>query len=131
MNEGPLMLQLDSQTLNDLSRTFDELNKYIGWLIKRKDLEAVDKITPIVNGLGNLLIGIIEGKVRESSPVMDALNRFNDKINRCRAQASTPEEVEEVSKTVEGVLRDFQGRIAELQSEMDRRQKLLTKEREP
>jgi hypothetical protein len=131
MNEGPLMLQLDSQTLNDLSRTFDELNKYIGWLIKRKDLEAVDKITPIVNGLGNLLIGIIEGKVRESSPVMDALNRFNDEINRCRAQASTPEEVEEVSTTVEGVLRDFQDRIAELQSEMDRRQKLLTKEREP
>jgi hypothetical protein len=131
MNEGPLMLQVDSQTLNDLSRTFDELNKYIGWLIKRKDLEAVDKITPIVNGLGNLLIGIIEGNVRESSPVNDALNRFGDQINRCRVQASTPAELEQVSKTVEEVLRDFQERIGDLQSEMDRRQKLLTKQREP
>jgi hypothetical protein len=72
------MLQLESQTLNDLSRTFDELNKCLGWLIKRKDLEAIDKITPIANGLGNLLIGIIERNVRESSPVMDALNKFRD-----------------------------------------------------
>jgi hypothetical protein len=121
MNEGPLTLQLDSRSLNDLSRTFDELNKYIGWLIKRKDLEAVNKITPIVNGLGNLLVGIIEGNVRGSSPVIDALNRFGDELNRCRAQASTPEELEQVSKTVEGILRDFQERIDELQSEMAKR----------
>jgi hypothetical protein len=127
MTEGPLMLQLDSRTLNDLSRTFDELNNYIGWLIKRKDLEAVDKITPIVNGLGNLLIGVIEGNVRESSPLIDALHKFGDEIHQCHAQASTPEEVEQISKTVEGVLRDFQERIAELQSEMDKRHKLLKK----
>lgn len=39
---------VDSETFNELSHANDELIQYLQWLIERKDLEAINKLSPIV-----------------------------------------------------------------------------------
>ena len=39
---------VDSETFNELSRANDELIQYLQWLIERKDLEAINKLSPNV-----------------------------------------------------------------------------------
>jgi len=39
---------VDSETFNELSHANDELIQYLQWRIERKDLEAINKLSPIV-----------------------------------------------------------------------------------
>ena len=40
MENNPVLLKVDSETINNLVQVFDALTKYLQWLIEKKDLEA-------------------------------------------------------------------------------------------
>ena len=52
---------VDSETFNELSHAIDELIQYLQWLIERKDLEAINKLSPIVRRMTDLFLAILEG----------------------------------------------------------------------
>ena len=52
---------VDSETFNELSHANDELIQYLQWLIERKDLEAINKLSPIVRRTTDLFLAILEG----------------------------------------------------------------------
>ena len=57
---------VDSETFNELSHANDELIQHLQWLIERKDLEAINKLSPIVRRTTDLLLAILEGLSRKS-----------------------------------------------------------------
>lgn len=65
---------VDSETFNELSHANDELIQYLQWLIERKDLEAINKFSPIVRRTTDLFLAILEGAFPEISHVIDAFN---------------------------------------------------------
>jgi hypothetical protein len=83
---------LDSETFNELSHPNDELVQYLKWLIERKDLEAIQKLSPIVRRMTDLFLVILEGAFPEISHVVDTFNKLRDEITERIARASTPEE---------------------------------------
>jgi hypothetical protein len=89
---------VDSETFNKLSHANDELIQYLQWLIERKDLEAINKLSPIVRRTTDLFLAILEGAFPEISHVIDAFNKLRDEITERIARASTPEEIEQLSK---------------------------------
>ena len=88
---------VDSETFNELSRANDELIQYLQWLIERKDLEAINKFSPIVRRTTDLFLAILKGAFPEISHVLDAFNKLRDEITERIAQASTPEEIEQLT----------------------------------
>jgi GTP1/Obg family GTP-binding protein len=111
---------VDSETFNELSHANDELIQYLQWLIERKDLEAINKFSPIVRRMTDLFVAIIEGAFPEISHVIDAFNKLRDEITERIARASTPEEIEQLSKQVDGLTSDYQKRIYEVMAEAKR-----------
>ena len=119
---------VDSETFNKLSHANDELIQYLQWLIERKDLEAINKFSPIVRRMTDLFVVIIEGAFPEISHVIDAFNKLRDEITERIARASTPEEIEQLSKQVDGLTSDYQKRIYELMAEAKRLEKQSRKQ---
>jgi len=119
---------VDSETFNELSHANDELIQYLQWLIERKDLEAINKFSPIVRRMTDLFVVIIEGAFPEISHVIDAFNKLRDEITERIARASTPEEIEQLSKQVDGLTSDYQKRIYELMAEAKRLEKQSRKQ---
>jgi methyl-accepting chemotaxis protein len=108
---------VDSETFNKLSHANDELIQYLQWLIERKDLEAINKLSPIVRRTTDLFLAILEGAFPEISHVIDAFNKLRDEITERIARASTPEEIEQLSKQVDELTSDYQKRINEVVAE--------------
>jgi GTP1/Obg family GTP-binding protein len=119
---------VDSETFSELSHANDELIQYLQWLIERKDLEAINKLSPIVRRMTDLFVAIIEGAFPEISHVIDAFNKLRDEITERIARASTPEEIEQLSKQVDGLTSDYQKRIYELMAETKRLEKQSRKQ---
>jgi GTP1/Obg family GTP-binding protein len=119
---------VDSETFNELSHANDELIQYLQWVIERMDLEAINKLSPIVRRMTELLVAIIEGAFPEISHVIDAFNKLRDEITERIARASTPEEIEQLSKQVDGLTSDYQKRIYELMAEAKRLEKQSRKQ---
>src|SRR5215471_16922453 len=70
---------VDSETFNELSHANDELIQYLQWLIERKDLEAINKLSPIVRRTTGPTLAILEGAFPEISHVIDAFINFATK----------------------------------------------------
>ena len=103
---------VDSETFNELSHANDELIQYLQWLItERKDLEAINKLSPIVRRMTDLFLAILEGAFPEISHVVDAFNKRRDEITERIARASTSEEIEQLSKQADELTSDCQKRI--------------------
>ena len=119
---------VDSETFNELSHANDELIQYLQWLIERKDLEAINKLSPIVRRMTDLFVAIIEGAFPEISHVIDAFNKLRDEITERIARASTPEEIEQLSKQADGLTSDYQQRINEVVAETKRLEKQSRKQ---
>jgi methyl-accepting chemotaxis protein len=119
---------VDSETFDELSRANDELIQYLQWLIERKDLEAINKFSPIVRRTTDLLLAILEGGFPEISHVIDAFNKLRDEKTEQVARASTPEEIEQLSKQVDELTSDYQKRINEVVAETKRLEKQSRKQ---
>ncbi len=120
---------VDSETFNELSHANDELIQYLQWLItERKDLEAINKLSPIVRRMTDLFLAILEGAFPEISHVVDAFNKRRDEITERIARASTPEEIEQLSKQVDELTSDCQKRINEVMAEAKRLEKQSRKQ---
>jgi methyl-accepting chemotaxis protein len=119
---------VDSETFDELSRANDELIQYLQWLIERKDLEAINKFSPIVRRMTDLFLAILEGAFPEISHVIDAFNKLRDEITERIARASTPEEIEQLSKQVDELTSDYQKRINEVVAETKRLEKQSRKQ---
>ncbi len=87
-----VMHQIDSATLDEISRAHDELVKCVDWFLNRNDIEAVDRLMPIVESIGNRLMAIYEGSFPEIGPCIEAINRFGDEMVQRFVQARTAEE---------------------------------------
>jgi hypothetical protein len=74
------------------------LVNYVLWLQERNDLEAFDKLKPIVDRITILFMAICEGFCPEITPAVDAVDRFFDEISRRMKQASTLEEIAELCR---------------------------------
>ena len=94
MTEKPdvVMHKIDSETLGEISRAHDELVKCVDWFLSRNDIEAVERLMPIVDSIGNRLMAIYEGSYPEIGPCIDAINRFGDEMVQRFIQTRTPEE---------------------------------------
>ena len=119
---------VDSETFNKLSHANDELIQYLQWLIERKDLEAINKLSPIVRRTTDLFLAILEGAFPEISHVIDAFNKLRDEITERITRASTPEEIEQLSKQVDELTSDYQKRINEVVAETKRLEKQSRKQ---
>jgi methyl-accepting chemotaxis protein len=119
---------VDSETFNELSHANDELIQYLQWLIERKDLEAINKLSPIVRRTTDLFRAILEGAFPEISHVIDAFNKLRDEITERIARASTPEEIQQLSKQVDELTSDYQKRINEVVAETKRLEKQSRKQ---
>ena len=126
--DEPRIYYVDSETFNELSHANDELIQYLQWLIERKDLEAINKLSPIVRRMTDLFVAIIEGAFPEISHVIDAFNKLRDEITERIARASTPDEIQQLSKQVDGLTSDYQKRIYELMAEAKRLEKQSRKQ---
>jgi|GEM_PF-2634681 len=94
MSEKPavVMHQVDAETLDEISQAHNELVKCVDWFLSRNDLEAVEKLMPIVQSIGNRLTAIYEGSYPEIGPCIEAINRFSDEMVQQFIQARTPQE---------------------------------------
>jgi methyl-accepting chemotaxis protein len=126
--DEPRVYYVDSETFNELSHANDELIQYLQWLIERKDLEAINKLSPIVRRMTDLFVAIIEGAFPEISHVIDAFNKLRDEITERIARASTPEEIQQLSKQVDELTSDYQKRINEVVAETKRLEKQSRKQ---
>jgi hypothetical protein len=115
-----VMFHIDSETLNDLSHANDELIQALHWLIARKDLAAFEKLYPIVRRITDLIVAILEGAFPEMSHVSDALNRLSDAINERISKTSTQEEIEQLSREVDGLVSGHQKLVDEVTAEVVR-----------
>jgi len=75
-----VMHQVDAETLAEISGAHDELVKCVDWFLGRNDLEAVERLMPIVETIGNRLTAIYEANYPEIGPCIEAINRFGDEI---------------------------------------------------
>ena len=106
MSDKPdvIMHQIDSETLNEISRAHDELVKCVDWFLSRNDLEAVERLMPIVETIGNRLMATYEGSYPEIGPCIEAINRFGDEMVQRFIQSRTPEERKILAKYVNKVI---------------------------
>jgi hypothetical protein len=111
---------IDSETLNDLSHANDELIQALHWLIARKDLAAFEKLYPIVRRITDLIVAILEGAFPEISHVSDAFNRLSTAINERMSKATTQEEIEQLSREVDGLVSGHQKLVDEVTAEVVR-----------
>ncbi len=94
-----------------------------------KDLEAVNKLGPIVKRMNNLMLGILEGNIPEIGGSIDAINRMADEINERLAQATTPEEIDQLSDEADKAWQRIQGVIDKGLAEITKRKETAIKDR--
>ena len=70
---------VDSETFNKLSHANDELIQYLQWLIERKDLEAINKLSPIVRRTTDLFLASSRGLSRKYLTLLMPLINFATK----------------------------------------------------
>ncbi len=118
METNSVLFKVDSETINDLTQVGDALTKYLQWLMEKKDLEAANKLSPIVKRMTDLMCAILEGKYPEMGGTFDAINRLGDELNEKLAQATTREEIDQLSDEVDKVWQQIQevrdGGLAEI-----------------
>jgi hypothetical protein len=119
----PIVFHIDSETLKALSHANDELIQGLHWLLARKDLAAFEKLYPIVRRITELIVTILEGAFPEMSHVSDALNRLSAAINERMSKTSTREEIEQLSREVDGLVSDHQKLVDEVTAEVVRLEK--------
>jgi hypothetical protein len=117
-------IYIESKTFNDLSNAIHELIKYLQWLNERKDLEAINKLGPIVGRMTDLFVAITEGAFPRISHAVNTRGEISQRI----AQANTPEEIEQLSKEVDKLVSDYQKRIGEVKAETKRVRKQSRKQ---
>jgi len=128
MANDPVLFQVDSETVNDLARVVDALTKYLQWLIEKKDLEAVNKLSPIVKRMNDLMLGILEGNIPGIDGPIDAINRMGDEINERLAQVTTPEELAQLSSEADRVWEKVQEMMYKELAEISKRGETTKKE---
>lgn len=121
-------IYIESKTFNDLSNAIHELIKYLQWLNERKDLEAINKLGPIVGRMTDLFVAITEGAFPRISHAVDTINKRRGEISQRIDQANTPEEIEQLSKEVNKLVSDYQKRIDEVKAETKRLEKQSRKQ---
>ncbi len=129
METNPVLFKVDSETINDLTQVNDALTKYLQWLMEKKDLEAANKLSPIVNRMTDLMCAILEGKYPEMGATFDAINRLGDELNERLAQATTREEIDQLSDEVDKVWQHIQEVRDKGLAEITKREETVTKER--
>ncbi len=87
-----IMHQIDSDTLAEISRAHDDLVRCVDWFLNRDDLEAVERLMPIVESIGNRLTAVYEGSYPEITPCIEAINQFGDEMVQRFIHASTSDE---------------------------------------
>jgi oligoendopeptidase F len=127
MDRPTVMFHIDAETLNDLSHANDELIEGLHWLLGRRDLAAFEKLYPLVSRITDLIVAILEGAFPEISHVSDALNRLSTAINERMSTASTQEEIEQLSREVDGLVTDHQKLVDEVTAEVVRLEKQTRK----
>ena len=115
-----IVFHIDSETLKGLSQANDELIQSLHWFLARRDLVAFEKLYPIVRRITDLIVAILEGAFPEMSQVGDALNRLSDAINERMSKASTQEEIEQLSREVDGLVSDHQKLVDDVTAEVVR-----------
>jgi hypothetical protein len=118
-----ILFHIDSETLKALSHANDELIQGLHWLLARKDLAAFEKLYPIVRRITDLILTILEGAFPEMSQVGDTLNRLSDAINERMSKASTQEEIDQLSREVDGLVSDHQKLVDDVTAEVVRLEK--------
>ena len=121
-------IYIESKTFNDLSNAIHELIKYLQWLNERKDLEAINKLGPIVGRMTDLFVAITEGAFPRISHAVDTINKRRGEISQRIDQANTPEEIEQLSNEVDKLVSDYQKRIDEVKAETKRLEKQSRKQ---
>jgi hypothetical protein len=106
-----------------LSHANDELIQGLHWLLARKDLAAFEKLYPIVRRITGLIVTILEGAFPEMSQVGDTLNRLSAAINDRMSKASTQEEIEQLSREVDGLVSNHQKLVDDVTAEVVRLEK--------
>ena len=129
METNPVLFKVDSETINDLTQVGDALTKYLQWLMEKKDLEAANKLSPIVIRMTDLMCAILEGKYPEMGGTFDAINRLGDELNEKLAQATTREEIDQLSDEVDKVWQHIQEVRDKGLAEITKREETVTKER--
>ena len=129
METNPVLFKVDSETINDLTQVGDALTKYLQWLMEKKDLEAANKLSPIVIRMTDLMCAILEGKYPEMGATFDAINRLGDELNERLAQATTREKIDQLSDEVDKVWQHIQGARDKALAEITKREETVTKER--
>jgi len=129
MENDPVLFQVDSETVNDLARVVDALTKYLQWLIEKKDLEAVNKLSPIVKRMSDLMLAILEGNNPEIGGAIDAINQTGDEINERLAQATTPEELDQLSNEVDKEMQKVHEVMDKGLAEISKREETAKKEK--
>jgi len=114
------MFHIDSETLNNLTHANDELIEGLHWLLARRDLAAFEKLYPIVRRIADLIVATLEGAFPEMSHVGEALNRLSDAINERMSKTSTQEEIEQLSREVDGLVSNHQKLVDEVTAEVVR-----------
>jgi len=128
METNPVHFKVDSETVNDLARVVDALTKYLQWLIEKKDLEAVNKLSPIVKRMNDLMLAILEGNIPEIGGAIDAINQTGDEINERLAQATTPEELDQLSNEVDTEMQKVHEVMDKGLAEISKREETAKKE---
>jgi hypothetical protein len=118
-----VLFHIDPETLKALSHANDELIQGLHWLLARKDLAAFEKLYPIVRRITGLIVTILEGAFPEMSQVGDTLNRLSDAINDRMSKASTQEEIEKLSREVDGLVSNHQKLVDDVTAEVVRLEK--------
>ena len=121
--EHPLLFHIDPETLKALSHANDELIQGLHWLLARKDLAAFEKLYPIVRRITGSIVTILEGAFTEMSQVGDTLNQLSDAINDRMSKASTQEEIEQLSREVDGLMSNHQKLVDDVTAEVVRLEK--------
>src|SRR5262245_53700756 len=79
--------------VEELGVSLNELTNYWNWLQERGELEASEKLQPIVDRIFNLMLGIVEAGDPEFGKVIDALNEARSQTNAALSQAESREEI--------------------------------------
>jgi hypothetical protein len=59
MNETPAFV-VSAENVSELVKAFESMLAYLHWMAERKDMEAVEKLIPAVEGVGAVLMDIME-----------------------------------------------------------------------
>ena len=125
------ILRIDVETFNELTSALGDLIDFLNWTMEREDREAFSKLMPIVKRMNYLMVALIEGDCPQMSPIVDAIERLDDEVKECIAQAGTPEEKEQILREAGELFAEMQAQFARVAAEADRQEKIKKNEDGP